>query len=90
MVSHEGDVHDLVAALPGVPSFYGRNLDALWDTLTGLMEGPVEIRIAHPDALRDAVGNDYYARLLRVFEDAAREAEGVTFVLVKEENQGVI
>ncbi len=42
-VSSEADFHQLVAETFCLPPWYGRNLDAFRDALTGLIEWPVEI-----------------------------------------------
>ena len=47
------------------PEYYGNNLDALFDCLTDLGETLVQIKNG-----KDA--GDYFERIFRVFEDAAR------------------
>jgi ribonuclease inhibitor len=37
------DAYDALAAALGLPAHFGRNLDALWDSLTGDVEGPIEL-----------------------------------------------
>lgn len=39
----EDDFHDYLISLPFFPGFYGQNLDALWDILTGMIDGPIKI-----------------------------------------------
>ncbi len=39
------DIHETIKKSLALPDFYGRNLDALWDSLTGLMETPAHITI---------------------------------------------
>ncbi|MFD9128992.1 barstar family protein [Kitasatospora sp. NPDC059571] len=40
----EYQLHDLLARELDFPSFYGRNWDAFWDTVTGLVEIPGHLR----------------------------------------------
>jgi len=42
-VASEDDFHKLFAGHPEVPGFYGRNLAALWDAITGLVGRPFSI-----------------------------------------------
>ena len=65
-------LHEVLARELGLPPWYGRNLDALHDCLTGPRED-TEIRILHPDALRQALGG-YADALLAVLRDAAAES----------------
>ena len=40
-----GEVHELIKKELELPEFYGCNLDALWDAITGLMYVPANIKI---------------------------------------------
>ena len=40
-----GEVHELIKKELELPEFYGCNLDALWDAVTGLMYVPANIKI---------------------------------------------
>ncbi len=53
------------------PEYYGKNMDALYDLLTEIVE-PVAIRIENPDAMD--------TKMRRVFQNAALDNEGVLFV----------
>jgi ribonuclease inhibitor len=66
------DFHDQFRRCPTVPSFYGGNLDALWDTLTGLVELPLKLIWRDASASREALGHEF-DRIVRVLEEAARE-----------------
>lgn len=46
-------------ALEGVPDWVGHNLDALWDTLTGLIEAPMVLNWAHSEESARAMGPDF-------------------------------
>lgn len=69
-VSREA-LHELLAARLRLPSWYGRNLDALYDCLTELGE-ETEIEVVHAGALRARLGG-YAGVLLRVLADAAED-----------------
>ncbi|MFC5911703.1 barstar family protein [Streptacidiphilus monticola] len=44
LVEDERQLHELLARELGFPSFYGRNWDAFWDAVTGLVEIPSHLR----------------------------------------------
>lgn len=71
------DVHDVVARAPGVPAWYGRNLDALFDVLTRTERAEVEIEAGF--ALRASLGADF-DRLWSTLTDAAAANPGVSLV----------
>ena len=51
-----------------LPEWWGRNLDALYDCLTGDLGRPVRLELSGREAMEAA---DFGRRLLRVLEDAA-------------------
>ena len=42
-INSEEDLHDFFAKSFSLPDWYGRNLDALWDVLTGMVDMPLTI-----------------------------------------------
>lgn len=62
------------------PAHFGRNLDALWDVLTGAVEGPFEIVWEGAEQARSHLGEDY-AKLATLLRDAAAERDDFTFTL---------
>lgn len=80
MASRE-DVHDYLRDKLGLSSYYGKNLDALWDELTTI-DGPRTIRISHGDLIRKGLG-PYGNRLLETFTDAAKENKNLRVKIKK-------
>jgi ribonuclease inhibitor len=64
-------LYDALSSALGLSPEFGRNLDALWDALTGDLEGPVELVWQDAAASRAALG-PYFERILGVL----RAAEG--------------
>lgn len=62
-------LHSTLAAALALPEWYGGNLDALYDCLTGL-SGETELRLLHFAALGEVLGKQA-AALRRVLADAA-------------------
>ena len=67
---------ELLGRALGLPEWRGRNLDALYDCLTGELGRPVRLELSGGEAMEAA---DFGRRLLRVLEDAA--AAGPCFEL---------
>lgn len=73
------DVYDVVAAALPLPDWFGRNLDALWDTLSTDVPGPFEIEVQETAALATALG-PHYRPLLTVLRDIDAERDDVHVV----------
>lgn len=43
-IHESGELHDALARALGFPEWYGRNWDAFWDAITGLVEMPSKLR----------------------------------------------
>ncbi len=69
-------VHDRFAQALGLPAWYGRNLDALFDCLTDLGE-PATVRLLRREALEERLGRRGRA-LVRLLRRAAEENPRVT------------
>ena len=65
------DIHAILARELEFPAWYGSNLDALHDCLTGLSED-TGIYVLHAQALMTALG-PAYTRFCRVLADSAEE-----------------
>jgi ribonuclease inhibitor len=63
--------HKAVTEASGI-GWYGQNLNALWDLLTGLVERPVSIRWINARLSAAAMGEDY-TRIVSVIVDAITE-----------------
>lgn len=72
--------YDELARQLDLPPHFGRNLDALWDSLTGDVAGPVEIVWEGADEARTRLGPDY-AKLVKLLEDVAAERDDFTLTL---------
>lgn len=76
-IKSDADFHAaLISALP-IPTFYGRNLDALWDVLTSMLERPVLLVWKRSAASRAAMPERFerIVDVLREAEKRDREAE---------------
>lgn len=60
-----GTAHEYLMVRLSFPDYYGRNLDVLYDCLTGMDETEIEF------VNLDAGAESYFARVLSVFREAA-------------------
>mgnify|MGYP001605926305 FL=1 len=72
--------YDELARQLAFPAHFGRNLDALWDVLTGEVAGPFEIVWEGSAQAQVNLGEDY-DRLVALLDDLAAERDDFTFVL---------
>jgi ribonuclease inhibitor len=73
-------LYDELARQLAFPPHFGRNLDALWDMLTGEVAGPFEIVWEGAAEAQANLGLDY-AKLIILLNDLAVERDDFTFVL---------
>ncbi|MBT2770868.1 barstar family protein [Halomonas sp. ISL-60] len=75
------ELHDVLQEQLGLDNDYGRNLDALWDCLTGFIPMPLTIQWLDFDTTRESLG-EYAERLLELMREAEEELEEFTFELI--------
>ena len=68
MLCRREEAMELLGRNLDLPQWWGRNLDALYDCLTGGLCRPVRLELTGREALE---ATDFGRRLLRVMEDAA-------------------
>lgn len=61
-----------------LPAHFGRNLDALYDSLSADVSGPFEIIWRDTEQSRQQLGADLYATLLEILQSVAEERGDVT------------
>lgn len=69
------ELHNRLKTVLHLPDYYGKNLDALWDCLTGEVNLPVELTWTNFQASKDALG-DYAESLSQLFQEAEEELKG--------------
>ena len=79
-----GEVHELIKNELELPDFYGCNLDALWDAITGLMYVPANIKIIFkPETVAtQKLANDIN-KIISVFIEAEQEYHQIKLTIEK-------
>jgi ribonuclease inhibitor len=67
--------HQYLKKIFGFPRYYGNNLDALYDVLSGFIQRPLRVTWQHYETSYFLLG-DYADRIYRIFE----EVEGVEII----------
>lgn len=80
MTSRES-AHQQLAQSLDFPPYYGRNLDALHDCL-GDIGSPTLLVLRHAARMKEGLGG-YGVALLRVMEDAERENENLSLLVLE-------
>ena len=77
-----GEVHKIIKEQLKLPEWYGCNLDALWDCLTGVMQTPANIKIVFKPEKRSTLElSDEIQRIIEVFKEAAYEYGEIQIVV---------
>ena len=74
--------HDYLASKLQFPDYYGRNLDALYDLLTGRGE-KLEIRLHHVEEMKAQLGS-YGMKLLHTLQEAENDHLPLTVTVCSE------
>lgn len=82
-ISSMDELHDALQRQLDFSGYYGRNLDALWDMLTGGIELPAAIEWKDYALSLARLGEDGM-RLLELLREAEQELDGELTVVVKE------
>lgn len=74
------DLHNELSEKLGLPEWYGNNLDALWDMLTGFIETPIEIMVIYKPENKAAENlKETVLKIIETFKEAAEEEEEIKF-----------
>jgi ribonuclease inhibitor len=66
-INSEEDLHDFFAKSFSLPDWYGRNLDALWDVLTGMVDMPLTIIWRNSEISKHRIAN--YEKFVSLLKD---------------------
>ncbi|MFV9473086.1 barstar family protein [Advenella sp. RU8] len=80
-ISNIDEVYDLLQLHLKLPPYFGRNLDALYDSLSADVKGPFKIVWLDHANSADALGEIYYEGLIDIFRAVADERDDVELVL---------
>ena len=73
------ELHRLLQDRLALPEYYGQNLDALWDCLTGWIELPTTIVwLGYENSVRKV--GAYAEKVAEVLREAERQVEGLTLI----------
>ena len=74
------DLHKKISEGLELPEWYGNNLDALWDMLTGFIETPISISVIFKPENQAAENlKENILKIIKTFKEAAEEDEEITF-----------
>lgn len=73
------DLHDYLAKAQDFPSYYGANLDALYDMLTS-RQTPTTIYLVNLDALSGHLGATYNKKFLKLLLDVEEKNAFLTIL----------
>ncbi len=74
------DLHNEIREKLELPEWYGNNLDALWDMLTGFIETPITITVTFKPETQAAENlRESVLKIIEIFKEASEEDEEIIF-----------
>ncbi len=74
-----GEIHQVIQQELELPEWYGQNLDALWDSITGIMYVPADITIIYkPETEGSQELAPEIRKIIDAFKEAAQEYNEIT------------
>ena len=74
------DLHNEIREKLELPEWYGNNLDALWDMLTGFIETPITITVTFKPETQAAENlRESVLKIIETFKEASEEDEEIKF-----------
>ena len=74
-LSSESKTHEILKSKLDLPDYYGNNLDALWDCLTGWVSMPIKVVWTDFEFSKKQLGG-FADELLQLFFEAKDEIDG--------------
>ena len=74
------ELHKVLKEELELPEYYGENLDALWDCLTGWIDLPMEVVWINFKRSKKYLG-DYAKSLLEIFDEAQKVLKGFKIII---------
>ena len=71
-INNDKEFYEIVREKLDLPEYFGDNLDALWDSITGYIELPIKIRFLNFNNKK----SDFFISIKEVFIDAEKELNG--------------
>lgn len=79
-----GEIHDIIRNELELPEWYGANLDALWDAVTGLMYVPANIKIIFkPETKASQSLSEEIEKIISLFIEVREEYGQITVIIEK-------
>lgn len=80
-IKNRDQLHSHMAKQLKFPTYYGKNLDALYDVLSTDFSGSTVIKFKHLNILKAKLGTDYVEALVQTIMDAAEDNNRVILLL---------
>lgn len=72
------EIHGMLKEKFGLPDYYGRNWDALWDCLRYMWDEKTTVKVCGLSSLSEE-GQEYCKPMIEVFEDVQKENPNFVF-----------
>jgi len=81
---HPLELHNIIREKLELPEGYGCNLDALWDSITGMMYVPAEVTIVYRPEKNSQWVREYVEEVVSIFQEAREQYDEIIVQVVME------
>ena len=80
-----GEIYEVIGNELELPTWFGANLDALWDAITGIMYTPAEIRISRTVGRSELVPD--IDEIIAIFREAEEKYHEISVIVTSKEEK---
>lgn len=80
-----GEIYEVIKNELELPAWFGANLDALWDAITGIMYTPAEVRIFRTVGRSELLPD--VDEIISVFRDAEEKYHEISVIVIPDEEE---
>lgn len=80
-----GEIYQAIKTELELPDWFGANLDALWDAVTGIMYTPAEIRISRTAGRSELLPD--VDEIIAVFQEAEEKYHEISVIVTSDEEK---
>lgn len=78
-----GEIFDVIKVELDLPAWFGLNLDALWDAVTGIMHTPAEIRISRTAGRTELLSD--VDDIIALFQEAEEKYHEISVIVTSDD-----
>lgn len=82
LIFDKESLYDVLTIIFELPNNFGRNMDALWECMVEDLNTPIKLKWINLDKCKNALGEEFYNKLLMFFREVEKEIGKDQFELI--------